>query len=80
MFRKECQKCLHLESEVNYLRDQVKRLTDRVIALAAPSVYDRIDSAPNPSASYFGDGKGDQYKVYDEYGQAFLVEQDLELK
>lgn len=73
----KCEKCKHLEREIDYLRSQVKTLTDRLVALAAPHVYEMIEPKKTNS-TYYGDGR-DLYKAYDQFGQEILVEQDLRL-
>lgn len=68
-----CEKCLILRDEVIYLREQNKTLMDRLVAISSPTVYSMLEN-PKGNGNYFGDGQGDQYRVYDDMGQAMLVE------
>lgn len=70
----KCDKCKHLEGEIEFLRSQTKSLTDRLIAISSPAVYDMLSAQPM-GASYYGDGNGDVMKFYDDFGQSYLVEE-----
>lgn len=74
-----CSKCSALESERDYLRGQVKEMTNRLMALATGKYYSEPSAEPLDMTEYYGGGN-DQYVGYDDAGAKVILEKDIELK
>lgn len=72
----ECAKCHAHEDEIKFLREQVKTLTDKVLALASPATYSMI-AGSTAADGFFGDGK-DQYVGFDTFGQRILMQKEAD--
>jgi len=66
-----CPKCQTLESEVAFLREELKRLTDRLLAVTQPQAYQAIHyPAMNQEDTYGSDE--DDIIEYGIYGQRLI--------
>lgn len=63
-----CKKCLTLESEVLFLREQVKSLGDRVLALTNPIALAAVTADSD-------DGEDLYVEQYTQFGEKILVKQ-----
>lgn len=75
----KCQSCLALKDEVKFLREQVRALNDRLVALTNVSAYQAVtmptDEDPN---DYFGNGN-DEFISFDDMGQKMLLRKEPKL-
>jgi len=66
----ECKSCETLKGEVVFLREQLKAMTDRLVALANPlalqAVNPLVQIAPD---DFYGTSSQDEVIQYDVYGQ-----------
>lgn len=67
----KCSKCEALQDENKFLREQMKALTDRLMAIASPQAYGAI-YAPIASNEFYG-GDEDEMIAYSPYGEKITV-------
>ncbi len=75
-----CSKCQALGSEVVFLREQLKAMTDRLVALANPNAYQLVNQPAYNPDDYYGSSSKDQYVEYGEMGEPVLMEKFVEIK
>lgn len=69
-----CSKCEALHEEVVFLRDQLKTMTDRLVALTDPRAYEAVHPGTYKAEEYYGSSTADQYVGYDEHGEKVLLD------
>ena len=69
----KCDKCEILKGEVMFLRDQVKSLQDRLLAMADAKAYGAVH-APSVEGSSEFYGTNDLIEAYNEYGEKILID------
>jgi hypothetical protein len=69
----DCKSCELLKNENSFLREQVKALQDRLMALADTNAYKAVTAKPlENNSAYFGGGDDDVIS-YNEYGERIIV-------
>ena len=69
----DCKSCELLKNENSFLREQVKALQDRLMALADTSAFRAVTNKPvEMNSAYFGGGDDDMI-AYNEYGERVIV-------
>lgn len=65
----KCEKCKAYESEIAFLREQVKLLSEKVVALADTKAYGAIQMGRKPYVAdeYFG--SNDEVVEFNEFGE-----------
>lgn len=66
-----CSKCEVYAEEVKYLREELRKTTDRLLAATNLQAYQAV-SLTAPSGEFYG-GEGDEQIEYGQYGQKMLV-------
>ncbi len=67
-----CSGCKLLKDEVVYLREQVKQLQDRLMALADAKAYGAVSFSRPAGGDYYGNGEDKTIEI-NEYGEQVLV-------
>lgn len=69
----DCKTCETLSDEVKFLREQLKAMTDRLVALTNPLALQVLSPLPqyNPD-DFHGTSQMDEMIEYDDYGQRIL--------
>lgn len=70
----DCKTCKILAEQNEFLREQVKTLTDKVLALANPQALALARYEPENSSQFYGSSDEDVLMAYDEFGQQTVVE------
>lgn len=74
----KCAKCEAHEDEIEYLRGQIKTMTDRLVALANLQAFQAVSFERGNASEFYGGGEGDQYVGYDKFGAKVLLEKEKE--
>lgn len=68
----KCSKCEAQENEISFLREEIRRLTDRLIAMANPIAYQAVNQSGRDSSEFYGFDT-DEMISYNEFGQKIIV-------
>lgn len=70
----KCRTCKTLTNEVAFLREQVKSMTDRLVALANPAALQALGFSQRLEENdFYGTSEQDEVIEYDNYGQRILT-------
>lgn len=67
----KCSKCEAHESEVHFLREQIKALTDRLVAISSPYAYQAVHQPQIDLSQFYGGD--DEVIEYAANGQKVIV-------
>lgn len=68
-----CSKCSVMESEVKFLREEVRRLLDRLLAVTNPYAYQAVQSPLVPPEDCYGSSTDEMIEYDPITGQRILV-------
>lgn len=66
-----CAKCPDKDEQIAWLRDELKRATDRLLAMTNPQAYQAVSFSP-PTGEFYG-SESDEQVEYGAYGQKLIV-------
>lgn len=75
----DCKRCDALQSEVEFLREQLKSMTDRLTAIASTRAFEAVRLDRSNTEEFYGSSSQDQYVHYNEFGDKVLLEKKIEI-
>lgn len=69
-----CKTCEALSEEVKFLREQLKSMTDRLVALTSPMAFQAVTNTIGDPEDFYGSSTQDQFVSYDEHGERILLD------
>lgn len=72
----ECRTCTAHENEILFLREQIKSLSDRLLALTNPHALAALRHEEGDVQQYYGSSTDDKVLAFDEFGQQTEIDRE----